>query len=78
MRFWKIIFGLAAGFNFLVGLPLLLAPRAFYAAAGQPLPPTFRDALETQYVCDAVLKSAKTKKWEKVKAVAKAKARAKK
>ena len=48
------------------------------AAAGQPLPPTFRDALETQYVCDAVLKSAKTKKWEKVKAVAKAKARAKK
>ncbi len=48
------------------------------AAAGKPLPPTFRDALETQYVCDAVLKSAKTKKWEKVKAVAKAKARAKK
>jgi len=48
------------------------------AAAGQPLPPTFRDALETQYVCDAVHKSAKTKKWEKVKAVAKAKARAKK
>ena len=37
------------------------------AAAGKPLPPTFRDALETQYVCDAVLKSAKTKKWEKVK-----------
>ena len=34
MRFWKIIFGLAAAFNFLVGLPLLLAPRAFYAAAG--------------------------------------------
>jgi predicted dehydrogenase len=28
--------------------------------------PTFRDALETQYVCDAVLKSAKTEKWEKV------------
>ena len=48
------------------------------AAAGQPLPPTFRDALETQYVCDAVLKSAKTKKWEKVKAVAKAKPAAKK
>ncbi len=37
------------------------------AAAGKSLPPTFRDALETQYVCDAVLKSAKTKKWEKVK-----------
>ncbi len=28
--------------------------------------PTFRDALETQYVCDAVLKSAKTKRWEKI------------
>ena len=37
------------------------------AAAGKSLPPTFRDALETQYVCDAVLKSAKSKKWEKVK-----------
>ena len=40
------------------------------AAAGKSLPPTFRDALETQYVCDAVLKSAKTKKWEKVKVAA--------
>jgi predicted dehydrogenase len=29
--------------------------------------PTFRDALETQYICDAVLKSAKTGRWEKVK-----------
>jgi predicted dehydrogenase len=28
--------------------------------------PTFREALETQYICDAVLKSAKNKKWEKV------------
>jgi predicted dehydrogenase len=35
-------------------------------AKGKPVSPTFRDALETQYVCDAVLKSAKTKKWEKV------------
>jgi predicted dehydrogenase len=33
---------------------------------GKNASPTFRDALETQYVCDAVLKSAKTKKWEKV------------
>jgi predicted dehydrogenase len=48
------------------------------AAAGKPLPPTFRDALETQYVCDAVLKSAKTRKWEKVKAVGKPKPSAKK
>ena len=35
-------------------------------AKGTPAAPTFRDALETQYVCDAVLKSAKTQKWEKV------------
>jgi len=35
-------------------------------AKGKPAGPTFRDALETQYVCDAVLKSAKTEKWEKV------------
>jgi myo-inositol 2-dehydrogenase/D-chiro-inositol 1-dehydrogenase len=28
--------------------------------------PDFRDALETQYVCDAVLKSARTSQWEKV------------
>ena len=28
--------------------------------------PTFRDALETQYVCDSVLKSGKTGQWEKV------------
>jgi len=33
---------------------------------GKPAGPTFRDALETQYVCDAILKSAKTSKWEKV------------
>jgi predicted dehydrogenase len=32
----------------------------------KPVSPTFRDALETQSVCDAVLKSAKTEKWEKV------------
>jgi len=37
-------------------------------AKGRPASPTFRDALETQYVCDAVLKSAKTSKWEKVRA----------
>lgn len=33
---------------------------------GQPARPTFRDALETQLVCDAVLKSARTGRWEKV------------
>ena len=35
-------------------------------AKGKPAGPTFRDALETQYVCDAVLKSAQTKRWQKV------------
>ena len=35
----------------------------------KPVGPTFRDALETQYVCDAVLKSARTGKWEKVKKI---------
>ena len=33
---------------------------------GKPAGPTFRDALETQHVCDAVLKSATTCRWEKV------------
>lgn len=33
---------------------------------GEPCAPTFRDALETQRVCDAVLKSAQTRSWEKV------------
>jgi predicted dehydrogenase len=33
---------------------------------GKPASPTFRDALETQRVCDAVLKSARTGAWEKV------------
>ncbi|MGZ5566062.1 MAG: Gfo/Idh/MocA family protein [Limisphaerales bacterium] len=33
---------------------------------GKPASPTFRDALETQFVCDAVLKSARTDKWEKI------------
>ncbi|MCX6923651.1 MAG: Gfo/Idh/MocA family oxidoreductase [Verrucomicrobia bacterium] len=35
-------------------------------AKKKPASPTFRDALETQYVCDAVLKSARTDRWEKV------------
>ena len=40
----------------------------FLAGLGtkKPARPDFRDALETQYVCDAVLKSAKTRRWEKV------------
>ena len=34
------------------------------AAGGRALAPTFRDALATDYVTDAVLKSAKTRRWE--------------
>ena len=33
---------------------------------GEPVRPNFRDALETQYVCDAVLKSAAAEAWEDV------------
>lgn len=36
-------------------------------AKGKPTNPTFRDALETQYICDAVLDSAKTGQWQTVK-----------
>ena len=36
------------------------------ADQGKALAPTFRDGLATDYVTDAVLKSAKTKQWEKV------------
>jgi predicted dehydrogenase len=36
------------------------------ASEGKPLAPTFRDALETDYVTDAVLKSAKSGRWESV------------
>jgi predicted dehydrogenase len=35
-------------------------------AKGQPVSPTFRDALETQKVCDAVLASAKGREWRRV------------
>jgi predicted dehydrogenase len=34
---------------------------------GHPASPTFREALQTQYVCDAVLKSARTQRWERVR-----------
>lgn len=36
------------------------------ADGAEPCSPTFRDALETQRVCDAVLKSAKERSWENV------------
>jgi predicted dehydrogenase len=39
------------------------------AAQGKPASPSFREALATQYVCDAVLASAKKGSWEKVKGI---------
>jgi hypothetical protein len=45
MRAWKAVFAVAALFNLAVGLPLLIAPAAFYAALGQPPPP---DILSSQ------------------------------
>lgn len=36
---------------------------------GKPAMPDFRDALRTQYVCDAVLESARDGKWNKVEQV---------
>jgi len=36
-------------------------------AKGKPTSPTFREALATQYVCDAILASAKKGAWEEVK-----------
>jgi myo-inositol 2-dehydrogenase/D-chiro-inositol 1-dehydrogenase len=35
--------------------------------SGTPAGPTFRDGLATDYVTDAVLKSAKSGRWETVK-----------
>lgn len=34
------------------------------AAQGKAAAPTFKDALQTQKVCEAVLRSAKSGKWE--------------
>jgi len=36
-------------------------------AEGKPASPTFKEALATQYLCDAVLASAKDKEWKTVK-----------
>jgi myo-inositol 2-dehydrogenase/D-chiro-inositol 1-dehydrogenase len=38
------------------------------AAAGKSLSPTFREGLATDYVTDAILKSAKSRQWERVAA----------
>ena len=39
-------------------------------ATGKPASPTFRDGLATDYVTDAVLKSAKNRRWETVSSAA--------
>ncbi|HVV70852.1 MAG TPA: gfo/Idh/MocA family oxidoreductase, partial [Verrucomicrobiae bacterium] len=36
---------------------------------GRQVPPTFRDGLATDYVTDAVLKSARTRQWESIPSV---------
>jgi predicted dehydrogenase len=38
-------------------------------ASGKPVGPTFKDALATQYVCDAVLASGKSGAWVNVKQI---------
>ena len=35
-------------------------------AQGESISPTFRDALETQKICDAVLASAKSDSWQTI------------
>ena len=43
-----------------------VADFLYSLGSGQPCHPTFRDALETQKVCDAVIESAKERVWKKV------------
>ena len=38
MGFWKLVFWVAALFNFAVGLPMLLAPETLLPLIGQPVP----------------------------------------
>jgi predicted dehydrogenase len=44
-----------------------VADFLFAAGEGKPLAPTFRDALETQYVCDAIIESGRERQWKTVK-----------
>ncbi|MES2035015.1 MAG: hypothetical protein V4466_12635 [Pseudomonadota bacterium] len=44
MKLWKTVFALAAAFNLLVGLPLLLAPAAFLKLAGGSTSPDLLSA----------------------------------
>ena len=49
-------------------IPSCTRPRIFWKASktGKPTSPTFREALETTKVCDAIIKSGQTEKWVKV------------
>ena len=38
MRFWKLFFIVAALFNFLAGLPMILTPEAVLASVDMPVP----------------------------------------
>jgi hypothetical protein len=38
MSGWRLFFAVAAGFNFLAGLPLLIAPAEMAASLGVPVP----------------------------------------
>lgn len=38
MGFWKLVFWVAALFNFAVGLPMLVTPETLLPAIGQPVP----------------------------------------
>ena len=63
MKNWWVP-GLAIGYE--SGFVHQVADFLTGMAAGKPVGPTFRDALETQRVCDAVLASAKSGAWTNV------------
>jgi len=63
MKHWWVP-GLSIGYE--CGFVHQVADFITGMAAGKPVGPTFRDALETQKVCDAVLASAKSGAWTEV------------
>ena len=40
------------------------SPTSSQGSTGKPASPTFRDALETTVVCDAIIKSGQSGKWQ--------------
>jgi predicted dehydrogenase len=63
MKNWWVP-GLAIGYD--ISFVHQVADFLTGMAAGKPVGPTFRDALETQRVCDAILASAKSGAWTNV------------